>query len=102
MEEPSVLDYLKAKLTPWRGQKIEIPPAESEGETVSLEEAEGPQTQETATSIEGAAIPVPLVSPSIDALARPRPGAFVKSALPWRSLLAVILAITAQGIFFII
>jgi hypothetical protein len=26
MNEPSVLDYLKSKLMPWRGEKIEIPP----------------------------------------------------------------------------
>ena len=28
MEEPSILDYLKAKLTPWRGKAPEIPPLE--------------------------------------------------------------------------
>ena len=26
MNEPSLLDYLKSKLMPWRGIKIEIPP----------------------------------------------------------------------------
>ena len=30
MEEPSILDYLKAKLTPWRGKAPEIPPLERE------------------------------------------------------------------------
>ena len=32
MEEPSVLDYLKAKLTPWRGPAPQIPPLEGEAE----------------------------------------------------------------------
>src|SRR5512146_2955337 len=26
MNEPSILDYLKSKLMPWRGIKVEIPP----------------------------------------------------------------------------
>jgi len=96
MEEPSVLDYLKAKLTPWRGQKIEIPPAEGEGESVSSGGSESPMAQETAARIEGAAPPTQLVAPLIDTLARPQTGVITRPVLPWRSLLAVLLAIIAQ------
>jgi len=96
MEEPSVLDYLKAKLTPWRGQKIEIPPAEGEGETASHREAEGSIAPEMAASSEGAALSAQLSSPSTNTLAKPLPGVITWAILPWRSLLAVILAIIAQ------
>jgi hypothetical protein len=96
MEEPSVLDYLKAKLTPWRGQKIEIPPAEGEGETGSLREAKSPPAQDMHADIEGAAHPTQLGSSPLDTFARPLPGVLTRSVLPWRSLLAVILAIIAQ------
>jgi len=96
MEEPSVLDYLKAKLTPWRGRKIEIPPAGGEGETISSEGSESPVSQEMAASIEGVAPPAQPGLPSIDTLASPLPGVLTRPALPWRSLLAVILALVAQ------
>jgi len=69
MEEPSLLDYLKAKLTPWRGQKVELP----------LEEA-GAQAAETLEAEAGASQGV----------------SFKKGVFPWRSTLAVLLALTAQ------
>ncbi len=30
MEEPSVLDYLKSILMPWKGQRIHLPDAETD------------------------------------------------------------------------
>ena len=41
MEEPSILDYLKAKLTPWRGKAPEIPPLEG-GEPAAPAESPAP------------------------------------------------------------
>lgn len=67
MEEPSVLDYLKAKLTPWSHEKIEIPSAEDE-----------PLQASPAREL-----PLPGKSDS-------------RKPLPWRALLALALAIVAQ------
>ncbi len=89
MEEPSVLDYLKSKLTPWRGQKIEIPLAEGQGGDVSSEGVRSPIAQEMAA-------PAEIASPSMEALAKARQGVITAVVLPWRSLLAFILALVAQ------
>ncbi|HVP20715.1 MAG TPA: glycosyltransferase family 39 protein [Anaerolineaceae bacterium] len=40
MNEPSILDYLKSKLMPWRGVKIEIPPAPPVEQGLQTGEAE--------------------------------------------------------------
>ncbi|MBE3143867.1 MAG: glycosyltransferase family 39 protein, partial [Planctomycetes bacterium] len=67
MEEPSVLDYLKSKLNPWRGKKIEIP-AQEPGEQPEQPKKIEP-TQKTATK--------PLT-------------------WPWRVVLALVFALIAQ------
>jgi hypothetical protein len=67
--EPSVLDYVKSKFKFWGKEQIEIPSAVSEVQ-VSEELAEQPQEQ-------------------------PR----VRKPVPWRSLLALVLAVFAQQSF---
>ncbi len=77
MEEPSLLDYLKAKLTPWRGKAPEIPPAEAVAspEAIAQEQA---LPAEPATSIT-------------------KTSAIEKTAAwPWRSALALVLALMGQ------
>ena len=74
MEEPSVLDYLKAKLNPWSHEKIELP-----------EQAEQPEDG-------GLSSPLP---------AEPAGPPFWKKDLrqiPWRSLLALSLALVGQSL----
>jgi 4-amino-4-deoxy-L-arabinose transferase-like glycosyltransferase len=97
MEEPSVLDYLKSRLIPWRGKKIEIPPAES-----ALPEAEGERPGEQALAPDGspAALDVsavPLVAgPSSTTETAVEPVTAVKGAFPWRFTLGFVLALIAQ------
>ena len=74
MDEPSVLDYLKAKLTPWRGPAPQLPPAET-GEP----ELEGDRVPAQVTASEAA---IPWLG-----------------AIPWRSLGALFLALLAQASF---
>ena len=91
MEEPSVLDYVKSLLMPWKGPRIRIPPPEVEvaaaGSDVEVEAAPDsvalPET-EIRLLIQSQAIAAPVVS----ALAY---------RLPWRSLLALLLALMAQA-----
>lgn len=72
MEEPSVLDYLKSKLRFGRAQKIEIP----------VEEAE----------LAGIVAPSAEPSPEL-------PGLRPSTPIPWRSLLALVLALVGQSAF---
>lgn len=86
MEEPSVLDYVKSLLMPWKGQRIHIPaprveetppaPTEFRPKAVDVEEGEISQA------------PQAIVKPAETAPAY---------ALPWRSLLALVLALMAQA-----
>jgi hypothetical protein len=80
MDEPSVLDYLKAKLTPWRGPAPQIPPAE-ESPISSIEDIQwGPDNEAAQASLPSAAFPL-------------------VSAVPWRTLGALFLALLAQSSF---
>lgn len=87
MEEPSVLDYLKSRLTPWRGQKIVIPPAEPAPEDL-------PAIQEILreAGVESGE-PLPAAAPQGFAWASSLPRAL---AIPWRSLLGLSLGLLAQ------
>jgi hypothetical protein len=95
MEEPSVLDYLKAKLTPWRGKKIEIPPAEATptSQTPVLEGLPpAPGVVSTPEVLVPVASPVGMPEPATEAVVLPA----ARTALPWRSLLGVGLALIGQ------
>jgi hypothetical protein len=78
MEEPSVLDYLKAKLTPWRGPAPQIPPIEETPDSPIEEIQWSPDSAATQTSSPDAALPLTIV-------------------LPWRTLSALLLALIAQS-----
>ncbi|MBW8009748.1 MAG: hypothetical protein FVQ83_00715 [Chloroflexi bacterium] len=73
MEEPSVLDYFKALLTPWRGKTPEIPPLPDKGVVHRVETQ--PRTTPDAIDYAG----------------------FNISELPWRVLTPLILALLAQN-----
>jgi len=86
MEEPSVLDFLKSKLMPWRGERLEMPqapPVESAAEAaeVSLQDQSPAllraQGQQSSAKASAQAITLRL-------------------AIPWRSLAALFLALAAQ------
>jgi 4-amino-4-deoxy-L-arabinose transferase-like glycosyltransferase len=47
MDEPSVLDYIKAKLMPWRGIKISIPPAPERPPQIAQPAADQPFAEES-------------------------------------------------------
>ncbi len=79
-EEPSVLDYLKSKLTPWRRSSLEFPPAEA-----SFQPA-----QESPYPPMGTA-PVQ----QTEAAVQPKPAVWT-IAWPWRAFLALGLALLAQ------
>jgi hypothetical protein len=79
LEEPSVLDYLKAKLTPWRGPAPEIPAADAI-----------PQAAKAAAPAKGRA------KAAVQAQARL---ALNIQKLPWRIFLGLLLALLAQRAF---
>lgn len=78
MEEPSVLDYLKSKLNPWR-EKIRIP------------------SEEDSASVSQTPAAVPEATEPLSTTARPdEPAGRVWAAWPWLSVLAFLLAFMAQ------
>jgi hypothetical protein len=82
MDEPSVLDYLKAKLTPWRGPAPQVPPAP--GPAVTGVD----QTKGSSTNGEIQLADSPAATPLV----------YVRSlAIPWRTLAALFLALAAQS-----
>jgi hypothetical protein len=107
MEELSVLDYLKAKLTPWRGPAPEIPPLEGEGDQAARSEATAQAETEIADRDSGASevvggelsegLAVQEQAPNAlhETLVEEQAAARV-DALPWRSVVAFGLALVAQ------
>jgi len=101
MEEPSVLDYLKSKLMPWRQEALEIPPAEP------LEQETDDQAAMQGEAYGGADEPGtgPMISTQVEFAEAPRgtqpatpaaPPAIRTGRWPWRALIAVGLALIAQ------
>lgn len=105
-EEPSVLDYVKAKLAPWKHIRLEIPAASPDeaGDRVlqpgtavfqakaepKVEKAVAPSlVEETAESL----VDVPEGAP---AASMEQPPAQILSAFPWRTMLSLLLALAAQ------
>jgi hypothetical protein len=90
MEEPSVLDYLKAKLMPWRGSTLQIPTSEE----LQVDNTGDPTVPE--------AIPIKQEVVSEDARHRETSAQTISqrsvrvSSLPWLSLLSFGLAVLAQ------
>lgn len=82
MDEPSVLDYLKAKLTPWRGPAPQVPPTASRADS-SVDRAQwNPTRGEHLPADTLAAVPV-VPDRSI--------------VIPWRTVAALFLALAAQA-----
>jgi len=81
MEEPSVLDYIKSLLTPWKRTRIEIPASITGEAELAEEPLQEPQPVVPETKE---------VEP--EAVAEPR----ASFAFPWRALLALSLALAAQ------
>jgi len=86
-DEPTVLDFVKALLTPWRGAPPPIPPVHTDTGIFVGKAAEELAAQvEQASVIDGEnleAIPIPREKPSL--------GVF-----PWRGTIAVLVALVAQ------
>jgi hypothetical protein len=80
MDEPSVLDYLKAKLTPWRGPAPQVPLAPAPADPLGEDIEWSPESE--ATPISGHAPTLPMAI-----------------TIPWRTLAALFLALVAQSSF---
>jgi hypothetical protein len=92
VEEPSVLDYLKSRLTPWKGTSVEIPLAPPQAEGA----AAYPAPFDTAAEPGAAPLPAAAAQPSpgpVDGSDSERP----VFSLPWRALAALLFALVAQS-----
>ncbi len=85
MEEPSVLDYLKARLMPWRGPLPRIPVPEQPDSTLILAEGDSVPAPASGIVVAGAPALQPLVKSQVRA-----------SVWPWLSLGSLALALLAQ------
>jgi len=86
MEEPSVLDYLKSKLTPWKSKPVIIPDIPPDARKSFNITAEGSPNIEAVQ-------PVAEPSPALGPAAKAGWGAI---AWPWKSIVALLLALVAQ------
>ena len=114
-DEPTVLDFIKSLLTPWRGAPLRLPP-KPEPKPTAQSTAPGADevlpppipveeyTPSTAAPAAIAIVPVeeeltPQMTPAAEPAAE-TPGeaqpAIIYTPFPWRSLLALVLALAAQ------
>jgi len=93
MEEPSVLDYVKAKLMPWRGIKIDIPPAEEPVEAPILDDQ--PDLVKTPRSPDQI-LPTSTLQAGVSLGVGIRAFVKDKAVVPWRSLVGISLGLFAQ------
>ena len=114
-DEPTVLDFIKSLLTPWRGAPLRLPP-KPEPKPSSQSTAPGadevlpppiPVEEYTPSTAAPAAIAVVTIeeelAPQTTPAAEPAPAtpgeaqpAIIYTPFPWRSLLALVLALAAQ------
>ncbi len=96
MDEPSVLDYVKARLMPWHGPAPEIPQLGRELDDVDAQQS---KIHTESSSAEIPAMDLGMVSAAqIDSAVESTPTASVVAlGIPWRSLLALLLALIAQS-----
>ncbi len=105
-EEPTVLDYVKSCLTPWKGKPIPIPPAKSETlplpaegltqpEGAAPSDAIHPLVELPASEIAVPSLEIP--APAIATPAEAKPAA-TRIRWAWPALLAVFVGIFAQFI----
>jgi len=97
--EPTVLDYVKSLLTPWKGRPIPIPPLPEEGGDAAMTGELLPQ--EAPPSVDGTPPPAAALAPQEELLpagdhrlAEERPA--VRLRWPWPSLVALGLGLLAQ------
>jgi len=91
MEEPSVLDYIKSKLMPWKYSRVELPAA-----------VQSPDIQDAPTQVmqQSDQPPETLTTPAPEREVKPPPEPVRPPApVPWRSLAAIVLALVAQRSF---
>jgi 4-amino-4-deoxy-L-arabinose transferase-like glycosyltransferase len=106
MKEPSILDYLKSRLNPWQKEKIELPQAETpvSGEESRNQETTVPETVTSETALEivtsqpaSLSVSTPVISDASDDGTREITIKLrVPTHAPWRSVLALALALIAQ------
>jgi hypothetical protein len=92
LEEPSVLDYVKAKLRPWRGPAPEIPRVATQRDEAQGSSAPDPQLEERLS------VKAPLEGPAgafLTAL-EAKPAVSLKVAVPWLAFGGLGLALAAQ------
>lgn len=96
-DEPSVLDYVKSLLTPWRGKPLPIPQLERQAEETTgemLPEVPGEARTVSIETDSGISV-VPSLQP--EALIEAKPDVQESAlSLPWRPLVALALALAAQ------
>ncbi len=102
--EPTVLDYLKSLLSFGRGRRIRIPTPEAEEVEPAIASAAVPQAVDplAAQPVAPALTPGATSSAAVTAaetLPAARPAAAAVAAIPWRSILALILALLAQHFY---
>lgn len=113
--EPTVLDYLKSRLSFGRGRRIEIPapafekveaqpapPEPSSADSRAVSAAPSPSMGLTAASGTGpqaAAIGQPSFAGTVSPVASSASAAAAVATFPWRSLLALALALLAQNFY---
>jgi hypothetical protein len=95
-EEPTVLDYVKALLTPWRGAPPAIPP-----DPAQRSEAEGELLEPDLVSLPAKPVASQPAAEIPDRPAQEQPSASPKEPSlpvrwPWRALLALLMALAAQ------
>lgn len=91
-EEPSILDYVKALVTPWRGAPPRIPPLNS-GETEVAGAAGSPPEPPDSEDLP----PPNRTTVPLAAISAPAAGVRLSAAAwPWRALIALGLALLAQ------
>jgi len=90
-KEPTVLDYVKSKLMPWKGVKIDIPDTPTEE---SLDQIVIPQAEEAPAraDFQQSEVVESLEIPPVTGIETPAG----KSRIPWRSLLALGSGLFAQ------
>jgi hypothetical protein len=91
MEEPSVLDYLKSKLTPWKGPGLKFPLGVPVEQPTEIQETPSPPI--TLILEEQEPEPPEEIQPEL----KPEPSPVTRTyRVPWRSLLALFMALLAQ------
>lgn len=101
MEEPSVLDYVKSLLMPWKGPRIRIPRPEQAPTPLAAETADAAAAEvvtEPPPVLEEGLTVLPAAAAAEMALVEvvpPAPAA-PRYQWPWRSLAALLLALLAQ------